>query len=120
MGVAVCPPGQSGSPNSRPLPSLIGGYSKCFCQSRAPVSTSIAYRLSEMPASIAICLEPLLVWTLLTIRGGNKECISLGWLSNLIFHRIFKFLTFSVVRMCSPLCQLVRRGPPPSVNQFAL
>src|SRR5690349_7405806 len=73
-----------------------------------------------MPASIAICLSPLAVSTLLTIRGGNKECISLGWLSSLSFQRIFRSLTLCFVRMRSSCCQLVRCGPPPSVSQFAV
>ncbi len=31
-----------------------------------------------MPASIAICFGPPLVFTLSTINGGNSECISWG------------------------------------------
>src|SRR5260370_20479708 len=75
--------------------------------------------LSEMPASMAICLGPLLVFTLSTIKGGKSECISCGGLSRWIFHRIVKFLTLSLLRIVSSCCQFVRLGLPPSVGHSA-
>src|SRR5205085_2322474 len=64
-------------------------------------------------------LRPLLVFSRLTTSVGSIECISRGWLSVLIFHKSFMFLTFSVVRIFSSFCHAVRCGLPPSVNQSA-
>src|SRR6266404_3671375 len=75
--------------------------------------------LSDMPASRAICLGPLMVWTFSKISGGNSECISCGTLSSLIFHRILRFLTLPVLSIFSSCCQAVRCGLPPSVGQSA-
>src|SRR5215813_10422218 len=76
--------------------------------------------LSETPVTITICLGPLAVLTRPTIRAGNRLCIWRGWLSSLIFHSSFTFLTLAVVRICSSCCQAVRRGLPPSVSQSAV
>src|ERR1700722_9096818 len=75
--------------------------------------------LSETPATMAICLGPLLVFSLSTITGGNSECISIGLLSSCSFQTIFRFLTLSLLRIFSSFCQPVRWGLPPSVSQSA-
>src|SRR5690349_17620741 len=77
--------------------------------------------LSEIPATIAISLGSgeLGTRTPVAIKVGKRECISRGWLSSCSFQRILRFLTFSLVRVCSSVCQLVRCGLPPSVNQSA-
>src|SRR6266478_4531261 len=75
--------------------------------------------LSDMPASMAICLGPLPVSTFSKISGGNNECISCGTLSSLIFHRILRSLTLPVLSIFSSCCQAVRWGLPPSVGQSA-
>src|SRR5581483_11726447 len=78
-GVAVKPPGQSGPPPNAERPG--GGVqvlSKCFLQICVPVSTSIAKRLSETPATTATCLGPEGVFTFSIISGGKRLCISRG------------------------------------------
>src|SRR5580704_12723667 len=114
-GVAVWPPGQSGSVGPPFLAG--GGYSKCFFHRISPLSASIAYTLSDTPVSSAICLGPLLVFTLPIINSGKRECICRGVLSSFSFQRIFSFPTLSFVSSVSSLCQLVRCGFPPSVGQ---
>src|SRR5450432_3084125 len=75
--------------------------------------------LSEMPDTTAICLVPLLVFCWPTIRGGNSEWSSLGWLSTCSFQRSFMPFTLSVFRIFSSFCQPVRWWLPPSVSQSA-
>src|SRR5215472_352410 len=75
--------------------------------------------LSDIPAAIATSRAPSDVWRPVTINGGKRECISLGRLSSFNFHRIFRSLTFSFVRIRSSRCQFVRWGSPPFVGQSA-
>src|SRR5262245_5531722 len=76
--------------------------------------------LSEDPAVMANCLGPSGIITRSMIKGGNRECMTRGWLSSLSFQRSFISFTLERVRIFSSFCQAVRCGLPPSVSQSAL
>ena len=70
-----------------------------------------------MPWTMAICLLPDEVRTLLRIIGGKSECICWGTLSSCSFQRICMFFTFWGLRMVSFFCQAVRKTSAPSMSQ---
>ena len=68
----------------------------------------MAKRLSETPATMAICLGPLLVEALPIMSGTNNECIWRGSLSSFSFQRSLVWPTVEGEKTCSSCCQLVR------------
>src|SRR5580658_9018716 len=79
----------------------------------------MAYRLSEMPETSTISLDPLAVVTLAAIRAGISACSARASLPVFTFHSRVMSFTLLVVRMCSSFCHAERWLSLPSVSHSA-
>ena len=105
-GVAVSPPGQSGTPPRRsPAPRTCcrSAASRSACPSRRRCRRCCRRRRRRSPISrgpAGVCTSP-------TMSGGKRLCICRGWLSSCSFHSSFMF--FDAGRRDERLVALPRR-----------
>src|SRR4029077_618721 len=92
---------------------------KCFCHTIAPVSASIAYKLSELPAIIANDLVPPGVVIPDTISGSSSPANCSDLLSVFTDQRSWKFFTLCVLILVSFFCQPLLCGSPLLVGHSA-